>query len=55
MANYDADYFHWNPVKHGWVKRVSDWPFSSFYSYVQGGIYPIDWGAGPDDSFYVGE
>ena len=20
------DYIHWNPVKHGWVQRVADWP-----------------------------
>jgi putative transposase len=29
-----ADYIHWNPVKHGWVKQVKDWPYSSFHDYV---------------------
>lgn len=35
---------HWNPVKHGWVKRVVDWPHSSFHSFVRRGVYSIDWG-----------
>lgn len=38
-----VDYVHWNPVKHGHVKRVADWPYSSFHRYVQGGTYPLDW------------
>jgi putative transposase len=38
------DYIHYNPVKHGWVKRVPDWPYSSFHRYVQLGVYPLDWG-----------
>jgi putative transposase len=25
-----VDYIHYNPVKHGLVGRVSDWPYSSF-------------------------
>jgi hypothetical protein len=25
-----VDYIHYNPVKHGHVSRVSDWPHSSF-------------------------
>lgn len=40
------DYTHYNPVKHGWVKRVRDWPWSSFHRYVRLGLYPIDWGGG---------
>lgn len=42
-ANH-IDYIHYNPVKHGWVKRVSDWPYSTFHRYVEKGIYPADWG-----------
>jgi putative transposase len=38
------DYIHFNPVKHGWVRRVRDWPHSSFHRYVQLGVYPLDWG-----------
>jgi hypothetical protein len=39
-----ADYVHYNPVKHGLVKRVRDWPHSSFHLYVRRGILPEDWG-----------
>ena len=38
-----VDYVHVNPLKHGWVKRVSDWPYSTFHRYVEKGIYPPDW------------
>jgi putative transposase len=38
-----ADYIHWNPVKHGHVERVVDWPYSSFHAYVRNGWLPIDW------------
>jgi hypothetical protein len=30
-----ADYIHFNPVKHGHVTCVSDWPFSSFHRMVR--------------------
>jgi len=45
-ADYAAhfDYIHYNPVKHGWVRRVQDWPYSSFHRYVALGVYPLDWG-----------
>jgi putative transposase len=46
--NRHVDYIHWNPVKHGWVSRVSDWPHSSFHDYVRRGIYPPDWGGTKD-------
>jgi putative transposase len=38
------DYIHYNPVKHGHVRSVADWPYSSFHRYVQLGAYPCDWG-----------
>lgn len=38
-----VDYVHWNPVKHGVVKRAVDWPYSSFHRYVANGLYPQDW------------
>lgn len=38
------DYIHWNPVKHGYAKRVIDWPYSTFHRFVDKGIYPSDWG-----------
>jgi putative transposase len=37
------DYVHINPVKHGLVKRVSDWAPSSFHRFVKLGIYPLGW------------
>ena len=38
------DYIHYNPVKHGWVKSVSDWKYSSFHKYVKKGVLPLNWG-----------
>jgi putative transposase len=38
------DYVHINPLKHGYVNRVSDWPYSSFHSYVEKGVYSSKWG-----------
>jgi putative transposase len=39
-----VDYIHFNPVKHGHVIRVRDWPYSSFRRMVKLGVYPQDWG-----------
>jgi putative transposase len=39
-----VDYLHWNPVKHGLVSRVCDWPWSTFHRFVAAGHYAIDWG-----------
>ena len=41
-----VDYLHYNPVKHGWVERVRDWPYSTFHRFVEAGIYPVSWGEG---------
>ena len=41
---YHADYVHINPLKHGLVRRVVDWPWSSFHRFVGQGVYPQDWG-----------
>ncbi|AMK77081.1 MULTISPECIES: REP-associated tyrosine transposase [Methylomonas] len=50
------DYIHWNPVKHGWVQCVKDWPHSSFHGYVKRGVYPESWGGDIDFSkFSAGE
>ena len=44
-----VDYIHYNPVKHGHVQHVRDWPHSSFHRFVQRGIYPPTWaGEGMD-------
>ena len=39
-----VDYIHYNPVKHGYVTQVCDWPYSSFHRYVARGVLPMDWG-----------
>jgi putative transposase len=44
-----VDYIHWNPVKHGCVKRVIDWPHSSFHQYLANGVYAADWCGGGED------
>jgi putative transposase len=50
------DYIHVNPVKHGYVKSVQDWPYSSFHRMVRLGIYPGDWaGVAIDDTTQFGE
>ena len=38
-----VDYIHFNPVKHGYVQKVVEWPYSSFHQYVRLGILPVDW------------
>ncbi len=43
------DYVHFNPVKHGYVSQVSDWPFSTFHRYVKQCIYPQNWGGNGSD------
>jgi len=43
--NRHVDYLHWNPVKHGYVESVKDWPYSSFHRYVKWGLLPLDWGS----------
>ncbi|EAC2142076.1 transposase [Salmonella enterica subsp. enterica] len=40
---YHKNYIYINPVKHGWVTRVQDWPFSTFHRDVRNGVYPLDW------------
>ena len=42
-----VDYVHINPVKHGYVARAADWPYSSFRRWVATGVYPLDWAAEP--------
>ncbi|HBO3969014.1 TPA: transposase [Pseudomonas aeruginosa] len=41
------DYIHLNPVKHGLVTAVKDWPFSTFHRAVAEGLYPEDWAGDP--------
>ncbi len=40
-----VDYIHFNPVKHGLVKRPIDWPHSSIHDFVRRrGIVSTQWG-----------
>ncbi|MDB5514655.1 MAG: transposase [Tardiphaga sp.] len=43
------DYIHINPVKHGLVTRVRDWPYSSFHRMVKLGVLPEDWAGDVSD------
>jgi len=40
------DYIHYNPVKHGLVKRASDWQYSSIHRYIKSGMLDKNWGEG---------
>lgn len=40
------DYVHINPVKHGLVAAVKDWPYSTFHRLVADGVYVGDWAGG---------
>ena len=49
-----TDYIHINPLKHGYVTRVKEWPYSTFHRDVRDGVYPEDW-AGEIEDFDTGE
>ncbi|MCP4270091.1 MAG: transposase, partial [Candidatus Brocadiaceae bacterium] len=49
--NIHMNYIRFNPVKHGLVTRVKDWPHSTLHRCVREGLYPPDWcGDGMDDA-----
>lgn len=50
-----VDYIHYNPVKHGHVERVVDWPYSTFHRFVRRGWLPMDWGCSGNFSGDFGE
>ena len=41
-----CDYIHFNPVKHGYVSKVNEWPYSSFQRFTRLGAYPANWASG---------
>ena len=49
------DYVHINPVKHGLVERVQDWPHSTFHRYVELGVYPTNWAGQVELGMEAGE
>ena len=46
-------YTYYNPVKHGLVAQVCDWPYSSFHRDVARGIFPRYWGGDIDTAILV--
>ena len=45
---HHMNYVHYNPVKHGLVKRVCEWEWSSFHRLVRSGVYTREWGSEVD-------
>lgn len=41
------DYIHYNPVKHGYVAKATDWEYSTIHRYIHDGIVEPDWGNSP--------
>src|SRR5436190_9110791 len=50
-----VEYCYINPVKHGLVSRVRDWPHSSFHRDVRAGLFPLDWAGETEPSGNFGE
>ncbi len=34
-----VDYIHYNPLKHGLVQSVEEWPWSTYHKYLREGFY----------------
>ena len=49
------NYIHYNPVKHGYVKKVSDWHYSSIHRYIEADILCKEWGGCADEGRGFGE
>ena len=49
------DYVHVNPLRHGLVSRVVDWPYSTFHHWMKKGVYSADWGSNVSISVNGGE
>lgn len=50
-----VNYCYINPVKHGLVSRVVDWPYSSFHRDVRAGLFPSDWAGDARNTGSFGE
>ena len=50
-----VDYIHYNPVRHGYVRRAIDWQFSSFHRYLRLGWITEEWGGSDDLDGDLGE
>jgi putative transposase len=51
---HHVDYIHYNPVKHGYVERAADWPYSSIHRFIKRGVVSLDWGGDETVSEEVG-
>lgn len=40
---HHVNYIHYNPIKHGLVENLHDWPHSSFHHYVENGRICENW------------
>ncbi len=40
---HHINYVYINPLKHGLVSQIRDWPYSSFHRDVARGLYQADW------------
>lgn len=38
-----VDYIHYNPVKHGYAKKPTDWLHSSIHKFIHGGVIDENW------------
>jgi putative transposase len=50
-----VDYIHINPLRHGLVRNVFDWPYSTFHRYVKLGMYSEDWAGVVESEIDAGE
>ena len=50
-----VEYCYINPVEHEHVRRVQDWPYSSFHRDVEAGIFPLDWAGEAEPAGHFGE
>lgn len=50
-----VEYVHINPVKHGYVARAVDWPYSSIHRDIRLGVVPADWAAAPEGDVCAGD
>jgi putative transposase len=50
-----VEYCYINPVRHGLVARVRDWPHSSFHRDVRAGLFPEDWASDGEAEGEFGE
>jgi putative transposase len=50
-----VEYCYINPVKHGLVRRVCDWPYSSFHRDVASSLVPRNWAGEIDQEGEFGE